>query len=88
MLPQVLLIHSEARRESAMGSLKALDVRNSEASFPADKDFVLAKVDDFDAFNNQVRGLVLSQLDSFLTASVLETLIDDFASVMFEMIVG
>eukprot|EP00930_Biecheleria_cincta_P005639 TRINITY_DN106572_c0_g1_i1.p1 TRINITY_DN106572_c0_g1~~TRINITY_DN106572_c0_g1_i1.p1 ORF type:complete len:501 (+),score=87.65 TRINITY_DN106572_c0_g1_i1:144-1505(+) len=88
VLPQDLKIHSESSRASAIQNLKSLDVRQAQASYPADKDFVLAKVEDFDSFNNQVRGLVVANLDTFLRTSMLDAFLDDFTSIMFESIVG
>eukprot|EP00931_Biecheleriopsis_adriatica_P033437 TRINITY_DN19408_c0_g1_i1.p1 TRINITY_DN19408_c0_g1~~TRINITY_DN19408_c0_g1_i1.p1 ORF type:complete len:146 (+),score=32.20 TRINITY_DN19408_c0_g1_i1:2-439(+) len=88
-LPQALKVHSGASCAASISKLKELDVREAQATFPADKDFVLAKVDDVDSFNQQVRGLVISNLKRhFLATSVLDVIIDDFVSLLVESIIS
>ncbi|CAE7818503.1 SYT4 [Symbiodinium necroappetens] len=50
-LPQAIKIHSAAARDLCLDRLAQLDVRDAEASFPSDKDFVLGKIHDPEAFN-------------------------------------
>ncbi|CAE7625670.1 PAO [Symbiodinium sp. CCMP2592] len=72
-LLQAIKIHSVAARDLCLHRLAQLDVRDAEASFPADKDLVLSKIDDKDAFNVALQDLVLHRLDSFLQANKAST---------------
>ncbi|CAK9013612.1 Synaptotagmin-4 [Durusdinium trenchii] len=65
-LHQAVQIHSAARRNSCLDKLQILDVREANASFPADKDLVLSKIDDVDDFNLSLQDLMLHRLQSFL----------------------
>ncbi|CAE8634973.1 unnamed protein product, partial [Polarella glacialis] len=65
-LPQVLMIHSAASRERCLQKLRHLDVREAEASFAADKELILGKIEDVDIFNEQLKGLLLRQLNLFM----------------------
>ncbi|CAE8613914.1 unnamed protein product [Polarella glacialis] len=65
-LPQALMIHSAASRENCLEKLRHLDVREAQASYAADKAFILGKIEDVDIFNEQLKGLLLRQLNLFL----------------------
>ncbi|CAE8619599.1 unnamed protein product [Polarella glacialis] len=65
-LPQALMIHSAASRERCLQKLRHLDVREAEASLAADKELILGKIQDVDIFNEQLKGLLLRQLNLFL----------------------
>ncbi|CAK8989604.1 unnamed protein product [Durusdinium trenchii] len=54
-LNQTIMIHSAASRNECLHRLFSLDVRMAEASYPADKDLILAKIVDVDRFNNQLQ---------------------------------
>eukprot|EP00913_Durusdinium_trenchii_P009686 g9102.t1 len=47
-LNQTIMIHSAASRNECLHRLFSLDVRMAEASYPADKDLILAKIVDVD----------------------------------------
>lgn len=59
-LPQFLKVHSKSSLDEHLTELQSLDVRSAEASMPADRDLVLAKIRDPDKFNSQLRDLVLN----------------------------
>eukprot|EP00439_Symbiodinium_sp_Y106_P015391 s943_g2.t1 len=65
-LPQAVKIHSAASRDICLERLAKLDVRDAEASFPADKELVLSKIDDMDGFNLGLQNLVMHRLEQFL----------------------
>ncbi|CAE7539239.1 unnamed protein product [Symbiodinium sp. KB8] len=65
-LPQAVKIHSAASRDVCLERLAKLDVRDAEASFPADKELVLSKIDDMDDFNLGLQNLVMHRLEQFL----------------------
>lgn len=54
-LQQFPIVHSESSLQKSMQTVTSLDVRNAEASVPADKDRVLDKIHDFDLFNDDRR---------------------------------
>ena len=45
-LHQAVKVHSASSRENCVDHLLHLDVREAQASFPADKDLVLSKIED------------------------------------------
>ncbi|CAJ1365858.1 unnamed protein product [Effrenium voratum] len=65
-LHQAVKTHSAASREKCVDHLLHLDVREAQASFPADKDLVLSKIEDVNAFNRDLQGLMLQRLGTFL----------------------
>ncbi|CAE7234869.1 ACBP4, partial [Symbiodinium natans] len=81
-LPQAMKIHSTAARDLCLDRLARLDVRQAEASFPADKDLVLSKITDPDGFNVGLQDLVLHRLDTFLQGNRAHT-----ASTLFDELV-
>lgn len=58
-LQQFPIVHSESSLQKSMQTVTSLDVRNAEASVPADKDRVLDKIHDFDLFNEDLKDLLL-----------------------------
>ncbi|CAE7829438.1 unnamed protein product, partial [Symbiodinium necroappetens] len=63
-LPQAIKIHSAASRKRCLDQLLHLDVRTAEASFPADKELVLSKINDVDDFNLRLSDLLLHRLEA------------------------
>jgi len=59
-LPQALKIHSEDYVIMHREDMESMDVRNAQATFAPDRDMILAKVDDIDEFNREVRNLILA----------------------------
>lgn len=89
-LPQAIKIHSAASRKRCLDQLLHLDVRTAEASFPADKELVLSKIDDVDDFNLRLSDLLLHRLEAFLdckppnvAANCLDETVLAVATVMF-----
>ncbi|CAE7599867.1 SYT4 [Symbiodinium natans] len=79
-LQQAVKMHSSASRDHCLDRLLSLDVTQAEASFPADKDLVLGKITDVDAFNSDLQKLLLHRLESFLhsnSAKSCATLVDE-----------
>lgn len=79
-LPQAIMIHSAASRAKCLERLFNLDVREAEASFPADKDLILNKITDVEMFNRQLRDLILHRLDTFLetnSSRLAATILDE-----------
>lgn len=79
-LQQAVKMHSSASRDHCLDRLVHLDVANAEASFPADKELVLSKITDVDAFNDDLQKLMLHRLDGFLNANQAKscaTLLDE-----------
>ncbi|CAE7370308.1 SYT4 [Symbiodinium pilosum] len=62
-------LHLPQARDLCLDRLARLDVLEAEASFPADKELVLGKIDDAAAFNVALQDLVLHRLDSFLQSN-------------------
>jgi hypothetical protein len=72
-LDQKMKIYTKMSQSDQSGTLemiRSLDVGDAGASFPADKDFVLGKIDDIDRFNAQVRSLVVKKLRHQLGATL------------------
>merc|ERR1712226_1496208 len=57
-IPQNVLIYSESVLDANYHRLKALDVRNCEASRAEDKVLILGKIENFSEFNSQLQALV------------------------------
>jgi len=53
---------SQSDQSDTLEMIRSLDVGDANASFPADKDFVLGKIDNIDDFNGKVRSLVVKKL--------------------------
>ncbi|CAE7866633.1 slc38a2 [Symbiodinium microadriaticum] len=70
-LPQALKMHSQSSREQCVQKLHQLDVRSAQASFEADRQLVLDKIQDVDLFNDKLRDLLLTRLNGFLVAELL-----------------
>eukprot|EP00439_Symbiodinium_sp_Y106_P032364 s60_g3.t2 len=70
-LPQALKMHSQSSREQCVLKLHQLDVRSAQASFEADRQLVLDKIQDVDLFNDKLRDLLLTRLNGFLVAELL-----------------
>jgi len=68
---QAVKIHSGASRDLCLERLASSDVRRAEASFPADKDLVLGKIEDVEQFNHRLQDLMLHRLHSFLGANAV-----------------
>jgi len=57
-IPQGIKIHSEETLDRNYDRLSMLDVTNCRATIQADKDLILSKIPDLDAFNNRLQWLV------------------------------
>eukprot|EP00439_Symbiodinium_sp_Y106_P050233 s6153_g6.t1 len=89
-LPQAVKIHSAAARDRCVDMLVHLDVNNAEASFAADKERVLSKIEDTAGFNAGLQDLVLHRLERFLqgdqarsSATVIDEVVLAAVSVAF-----
>jgi len=60
-LPQSMLLKSDKTMQYSVAWLRGLKVENMEASNPADKQMILDRIDDKDAFNAQVQRLIFSE---------------------------
>lgn len=58
LIPQKLYVPSAESLEQHRTQMQDFDVRQCKASDPNDVDFILAKINDKDKFNNQVRALI------------------------------
>lgn len=67
-LPQALKLESSVRIERFRGKIESFDVRDAQASFPGDRDFVLSKIKDKDAFNQEIKRLILDPSTGLLAA--------------------
>ncbi|CAE7392808.1 SYT4 [Symbiodinium sp. CCMP2456] len=65
-LTQTIKLHSGASQRSCLDKIMDLDVAEAQASFPADKELVLSKIEDIPAFNNRLQNLLLHRLEGFL----------------------
>ncbi|CAE7350137.1 unnamed protein product [Symbiodinium sp. CCMP2456] len=65
-LTQTIKLHSGASQRSCLDKIMNLDVAEAQASFPADKELVLSKIEDIPAFNNRLQNLLLHRLEGFL----------------------
>merc|ERR1711924_23484 len=71
---------SENDQADTLQKIKTLNVADAEASFPADRDLVLAKIDNVHVFNTKVRSLVVKRMSRhiggvhMMDAQVLDTL--------------
>lgn len=85
-LPQAIMIHSAASRTDCLKRLFELDVRDANASFPADKELILNKIPEVDAFNRQLKDLILHRLDHFLETNgsrLAATIVDELVLAFF-----
>lgn len=85
-LPQAIMIHSAASRTDCLKRLFELDVRDANASFPADKELILNKIPEVDAFNRQLKDLILHRLDHFLETQpsrLAATIVDELVLAVF-----
>ncbi|CAJ1385979.1 unnamed protein product [Effrenium voratum] len=91
-LHQAVKVHSASSRENCVDHLLHLDVREAQASFPADKDLVLSKIEDVHAFNHNLRGLMLQRLGTFLAMNQVTvtaaTVLDDVLGAVLSMLMG
>jgi len=60
-LPQSMLLLSENTLKRSVTWLRDLKVENMEASNPADKQMILNRIGDKDAFNTRVQSLIFSE---------------------------
>lgn len=67
-LLQKVKLHSAKKLQKQLQQLEILDVRDARASREADKELVLSKIEDFDAFNQYVRDLVTDRKKGLLAA--------------------
>mmetsp|Transcript_17418 Transcript_17418/g.56346 ORF Transcript_17418/g.56346 Transcript_17418/m.56346 type:complete len:890 (-) Transcript_17418:166-2835(-) len=86
-IPQDLEIHSVAHIVEHRKQLDIFDVQDAQASFPADRELILSKVDDPVQFNKEMRELVLHPehgLLSVWSSHVLATsmLVDELGSIL------
>ncbi|CAE7583205.1 SYT4 [Symbiodinium natans] len=65
-LMQAVKLHSAASQSRCLDKIVHLDVAEANASFPADKDLVLSKIEDIPAFNHGLQNLLLHRLEPFL----------------------
>ncbi|CAE7866159.1 hypothetical protein AK812_SmicGene38019 [Symbiodinium microadriaticum] len=72
-LRQAVKMHSAASRDRCLETLLRIDVRDAEASFPADKELVLSKISDAEGFNQQLQDLMLHRLEGFLQTNRART---------------
>eukprot|EP00439_Symbiodinium_sp_Y106_P030900 s444_g3.t1 len=85
-LQQAVKIHSASSRDVCLDKLVQLDVRSAEASFPADKEFVLNKIQDVEDFNTRLQDLMLHRMESFLQTSRASTAADLFDEVVLAVV--
>merc|ERR1711871_1439801 len=67
-MPQSLKCFDEESLEAQSAELEKLDVRHCEASREQDKDAILSKIDDIDAFNAELAGLLFDGDNGLLSA--------------------
>eukprot|EP00439_Symbiodinium_sp_Y106_P023423 s5148_g2.t2 len=72
-LTQTIKLHSAASQQSCLDKIMDLDVAEAQASFPADKELVLSKIEDIPAFNNRLQNLLLHRLEGFLDSRAVGT---------------
>merc|ERR1711953_430755 len=66
-IPQSVKTLSDDCIAEHLEELEELDVRNAQASFPADRDFILSKVEDPERFNEELRELILNPHSGLLS---------------------
>ncbi|CAJ1395284.1 unnamed protein product [Effrenium voratum] len=76
-LIQAIKVHSSTSQHACLDQILQLDVAKAQASYPADKELVLSKIDDTQAFNKGLQNLLLHRLDNFLGRSVAPNCLDD-----------
>merc|ERR1712137_799641 len=65
-IPQCIMTHSASTRTTFLSAIEGLDVRRAEATFEADRELVLSKIDDIAAFNLQLQELLTHRLEGYL----------------------
>ena len=60
-MPQHMVIHSRAAVLVHASKLVEIDVRKCDATHPADKEYILGRIDDVDAFNDALQTALVDQ---------------------------
>jgi len=70
-LYQSLKFYSQETLQAALRRIEHIDISESQASFPEDKQMVLDKVSNIPLFNQKLKSLMLKRVSSYMTVGEL-----------------